>query len=281
MQDIYNIDWNDAWKEQIRRHNECRGAGDCASIWEDKKNARKFWEMSRRNDHERARKVISSLPVTTSSRILDIGAGPGGLAIPLCRKAAHVTAVEPSQGMLEVLRENITEHGCDNITCLEKRWEDVGIHADLSETYDIVIASFSLGMPDIREAIEKMEAVCDGHIFLYWFAGDRPWDPFAREIWPQLHGREYHEMPKCDMLYNILYQMGIYPNMETFSLEEKERFSTIDEAVEHFGRHLGVKSPEEKAFVAKYLESRLERESGNFTHRTRSTRVKIWWEKRN
>lgn len=281
MQDIYDIDWNDVWKEQSRLHNECRGAGDCASIWKDKENARKFWEMSKRNDHERARKAISSLPVITSSRILDIGAGPGGLAIPLCRMAAHVTAVEPSQGMLEVLKENVLEQGCDNITCLEKKWEDVDINTDISGPYDIVIASFSLGMPDIRDAIEKMEAVCNGHIFLYWFAGDRPWDSFAKEIWPQLHGKKYHEMPKCDILYNMLYRMGIYPNMETFSLEEKERFPAIDDAVEYFARHLGVKSREEKDFLAKYLESRLEKEDGSFVHEARSTRVKIWWEKRN
>jgi ubiquinone/menaquinone biosynthesis C-methylase UbiE len=236
--------------------------------------------MSKKNDHERARKVISSLPVNPDSKILDIGAGPGGLALPLCRIAAHVTTVEPSAGMLEVLRDNIREQGCDNITCLEKRWEDVDIQKDLSGPYDIVIASFSLGMPDIRKAIKDMEAVCSGQVFLYWFAGDRPWDPFAQDIWPQLYGKEYYPMPKCDVLYNILYQMGIYPDMETFSLEQKEVFSSIDEAVEHFGGHLGIRSPEDRSFLGRYLESKLESEKGQFVHNACSHRVKIWWEKK-
>ncbi len=277
MKDVSSIDWNKVWTEQTDMHNACRGSEDCSSIWEDKANARKFWEMSNKNGHERAKKIISALPVNSTSRVLDIGAGPGGLAIPLCGMVAQVTAVEPSVGMLEVLKENIEESGCDNILCVEKKWEDVDVHHDLVGPYDIVLASFSLGMPDIRGAIESMESACNGSIFLYWFAGDRPWDQFAREIWPQLHGKQYYEMPKCNILLNVLYQMGIYPNMETFTLEEKQSFSSIDEAVEHFGRHLGISTQDEKESIGNYLDKKLKREDGKLVHSSRSVRVKIWW----
>ncbi|WP_094229202.1 class I SAM-dependent methyltransferase [Methanolobus psychrotolerans] len=277
MECIKNIDWNEVWTWQTYKHSECRNSDDCTSIWEDKENARKFWQMSSKNDHERSRKIISSIPITQDSNVLDIGAGPGSLAIPLCKIARHVTAIEPSAAMLEVLRENVEEHECNNITCVEKKWEDVNIETDLSGPYDIVIASFSLGMPDIRKAVETMQAVCSGQIYLYWFAGDRPWDPYARELWPLHHGKEYHSMPKCDTLYNVLYQMGIYPNIETMSFEQNETFSSLDEAVEHFGGHMGMKTAQEKEMLGRYLSDKLEKENGTFVHKSLSNRVRIWW----
>lgn len=280
MQSIYSIDWSEVWTEQMFRHGECRGSEDCASIWEDKENARKFWEMAKKNDYERSKKIISSLPVTAKSKVLDIGAGPGTLAIPLCKIARHVTAVEPSKGMLEVLQENIIEQECSNITCVEKKWEEVDIENDLEGPYDIIIASFSLAMPDIRKAIENMEAACSGDIYLYWFAGDRPWDPYARDIWPLMYDKEYYPIPKCDILYNTLYQMSIYPNMESFSLEQKDIFPSIEKAVDHFSGHLGIKSVEEKEFLGRYLEKELEKENDNFVHKGHSTRTKIWWKAR-
>ena len=41
------------------------------------------------------------------SRVLDIGAGPGTLAIPFDQKVAHVTAVEPAECMCSVMREKM------------------------------------------------------------------------------------------------------------------------------------------------------------------------------
>lgn len=52
--------------------------------------------------------------ITSQSCVLDIGAGPGTLAIPFVGKAAHVTAVEPTDGMVSVLKEKMTEFDVEN-----------------------------------------------------------------------------------------------------------------------------------------------------------------------
>ncbi|TQD23832.1 class I SAM-dependent methyltransferase [Methanolobus vulcani] len=274
---VIDVDWSDVWIEQMKKHLECGNKKECASIWEEKESAKQFWEMSLRNNQQRARDVISGLNITPESRVLDIGAGPGTLAIPISEKVKHVTAVEPSNGMIEVLEDNMADYSRGNISIIRKKWEDIDIEKDLDGPYDVIIASFSLGMPDIRKAIEDMLAVASGYIYLYWFAGNTSWDEHSIEIWPKLHGTEYYITPKCDVLYNVLYQMGIYPNMETFTLGRTETYATLDEAVDNLSSHFSLKNNDQKKILEQYLEKKLKKENGNYIYDARSRRVKIWW----
>ncbi|WP_406661968.1 class I SAM-dependent methyltransferase [Methanolobus sp. ZRKC3] len=274
---LENLDWNDVWMVRTQKHLECGNKTECSSIWGEKEAARKFWEMSQRDGQKRARKTLASLNLTPDSRVLDIGAGAGSLAIPISKQVAHVTAVEPSTGMLEVLQENIVEYGCDNISCIKKRWEDIDVEKDLDGPYDIIIASFSLGMPDIRKAIEDMQAVSSGYIYLYWFAGETSWNIHSKKIWPKMHGKEYCSMPKCDLLYNVLYDMGIYPDMSTFKLGRIERYASIAEAVDNLSTHFSVSTDKHKDILGEYLEGCLEKDGDEYLYDASSTRVKIWW----
>ncbi len=150
-----DIDWNEIWKSQMKRSRESSPGRDCARIWSSKESALRFWDMCKK-EQNRIERVIWETDITEKSRVLDIGAGPGTLAIPLAQKATHVTAVEPADGMCSVMREKMAEYGVENITIVQKRWEEVDVASDLDPPYDVVVASFSLGMFDIRNAIEKM-----------------------------------------------------------------------------------------------------------------------------
>jgi hypothetical protein len=114
--------------------------------------------------------------------------------------------------MCSVMREKMAEFGFKNISVVQKRWEDVDVEKDLQPPYDVVVASFSLGMQDIRAAILKMMQASSRYVYLYHFAGPTTWDLQWQELWPKMHGRPYQPGPKCDVLYNVLYQMGIYPH---------------------------------------------------------------------
>lgn len=210
MTDGVGIDWNEVWKECYEENMQCRNRRECASIWESREKARDFLNQSRENSH-RIRHVISSLPVEPGSRILDIGAGPGTLAIPLAGIAAHVTAVEPAAGMAEVMAEYAEEKGVSNLKIVGKRWEEIDPATDLDGKYDIVVASYSLGMPDIRTAIEMMCKASSKWVYLFWFAGTTSWEQAMVDLWPKLHGKEYNRGPKADILFNVLYSMGIFP----------------------------------------------------------------------
>ncbi|AEH60825.1 Methyltransferase type 12 [Methanosalsum zhilinae DSM 4017] len=278
MNDVYNnIDWNRVWTDQIQKSQRSKNRKECSSIWEDRESAKRFWNISQRDGQKRAKETIKDLHITPHSKVLDIGAGPGTLSIPISEKVGHVTAVEPSKGMLEVLDEKIAEYRRDNISIVRKRWEDIDVEKDLDGPYDVVIASFSLGMPDIRRAIEDMQAVSSDYIYLYWFAGNTPWDEHSFRIWPALHGSEYHPSPKCDILFNVLYQMGIYPHLEPFIIGRTEKYLTLDEAVNEQKNHFAIENEQQRKILKQYFQETLQVDNEKYVYDASSTRVRIWW----
>jgi len=273
-----DIDWSEVWKNQMKRSRESSPGRDCACIWSSRESALKFWNMCQK-EQNRIKRTVWETDITEKSRVLDIGAGPGTLAIPFAKKAAHVTAVEPAEGMCAVMREKMTELGVNNITVVQKRWEEAEVARDLEPPYDVVVASFSLGMYDIRDAIEKMIQVSSRYIYLYHFAGESTWSRQWKDLWPRLHGREYISGPMSDVLYNVLYQMGIYPNITTFKMDHQQRYSSWDEAMMELATLARAESEEQKAVLREYLERNLKWEDGELVMHGTSIRVKIWWEK--
>ncbi len=275
---LKDIDWNEVWKSQMHRNRRSCPGRDCSRIWESRESALQFWNMCQQ-ERKRIDKTIWETDTTPQSRVLDIGAGPGTLAIPFAQKVAHVTAVEPAEGMVSVMREKMAKFAVQNITVVQKRWEDVDVDEDLQPPYDVVIASFSLGMPDIRSAIEKMMRASSRFVYLYHFAGETSWDRQWSELWPKLHGREYQPAPKCDVLYNVLYQMGIYPHIRVFWLEHNQRYNSLDEAQKALEPQAQAKTEEQKAILRDYLAKVLKEEGGALVLPSSSLRVKMWWEK--
>ena len=275
---VMDIDWNLVWQKQVDGNRKNSPGRDCARIWESRESALRFWNMCRK-ERSRIDQAIWETDISENSRILDIGAGPGTLAIPFAQKVAHVTAVEPADGMCSVMREKMAEYGVSNIDILQKRWEDVLVESDLSGPYDVVIASFSLGMRDIRAAIEKMVRASSRYVYLYHFAGPSSWDMQWQTLWPKLHGRPYLPGPKGDVLYNVLYQMGIYPNVRSFRLEHNQPYTSPDEAVAALAPQAQAESEEQKAVLREYLRNVLLEENGAVAMPGSSIRVKMWWEK--
>lgn len=280
--DSKEINWNEVWKETLEDQLKLNRNVDCSTIWHSEENARRFWKMFQ---DEKARAItekrIEDMKLSRDFRVLDIGAGPGTLAIPIAQQVAHVTAVEPSDGMASVMRENIKEYGIENINLIHKDWEEVDVESDLSAPYDVVFASYSLGMKDIQKSVQKMVDSSSKYIYLYWFAGETSWDMHSRKLWPSLHGCEYQPAPKCNILYNVLYDMGIYPNVNVFPFEHIHRYATFEEAVEDFKSYYNVTSDAQETILRDYLKGVLEVDDENFIQRGWSTRVKVWWEKIN
>jgi len=269
-----DIDWNEIWKSDMSRHIESSGGQDCAGYFEDEGEARDYWMNSQGLD-DYAERLSRALSISPGLRILDIGAGPGTLAIPLAKVASHITAVEPSFAMMNILRENITHYGISNINYLQKRWEDVNVKKDLPCSYDLVIASFSLGMIDIKEAIRKMVAASCNKVALLWFAGEPSWEAHCRLLWPKLHGRDYCPMPHSDVLFNILYQMCVYPNITTFSWKSGQSFSSLDEAAAYWNQRMQVTTDDQRSIVRSYLLGIVG--TGQPIVRDISQNMLIWW----
>jgi ubiquinone/menaquinone biosynthesis C-methylase UbiE len=275
----YAIDWNDIWNRELLHHWEVYGKRSGAGQWHSKSAAKQYWERAQKNHRQRIEDIIQDLNISPYSRILDIGAGPGIISIPLAKKVSHITAVDPSPGMISVLKEKMLEKGITNIHYLQKYWEDIQTKEDLMPPYDIVIASLSLDMLDIRPALEKMNNVCSKAVYLYWFAGEPTWETHTRKLMPLLHGTSYSPLPKCDILFNVLYRMGIYPHISKSIYHHIEQYNSSEEALTHYKDYYHVSTPEQEQVLIGYLDAILQQKDDGFISSSRATCLKIWWEK--
>lgn len=268
------IDWNRVWKEtmSLKEKKEKRHS----IKWENKSIAKKFWTRTQKNA-DNTKKTLDEIPLKKSFRVIDIGSGPGRLTIPISKRVNHVTAVEPAKGMRQVLIENLKKENIKNVDCVAKSWEDIDINKDLSGPYDVSIAAFSLGVPDIKEAIEKIISVTNGYVFLYWFCGSTPWDDNSSVLWPLLYGEEYTPGPKADVIYNVLYDMGIYPDMHVFEMDHTTYFPGMEEAVSEFKSQFDISTDQQEEILIKYLKNKLVYENEQYIDKASSIRVRISW----
>lgn len=270
------IDWNQVWKERLSLHLKCRQEQECAQIYTGREKAEQYWTNVRKQ-MDRYQPVLEHLTVREGTRILDIGGGPGTLAIPLAQKGARVTVVEPAEGMVSVLRQNITEMNLDGITPIQSRWEDIATR-DLPGRYEIVLACFSLGMPDIRDSIRRMERVCDGTVLLVWFSGLTPWDLMMADLWPILKGGRYIPGPKGDLLYLVLDQMGISPRVRSIPLAYADEYPDIRQAALDIRERIGRISDQQEPVIRNWLSDHAKHNGDRVVLTGTLTITLFWWE---
>jgi SAM-dependent methyltransferase len=214
-----DIDWNILW-QNARKQKSWKGkkVGD----WD--RNAQAF--ANRNADSPYASLVLSRLPLDPSMTILDVGAGPGTLTLPLAERVAAVTAIDYSRQMLTILTEQAREKNLSNIRTIKCSWEDdwntldVGIH-------DLAIASRSLGVEDLTGALQKLNDHASRFVFITDRIAPTPFDPAAFKA----IGRPFDSGPDYIYTVNALYRMRIHPCIEILQLERDQIFANIDEAL--------------------------------------------------
>ncbi|HVP95756.1 class I SAM-dependent methyltransferase [Methanoregula sp.] len=276
-----DIDWNEVWKARQDRSDAARIAGDTSHDWDRKENAERYAAQSRGEFEKRIQMTLDDLADGPSTRVLDIGAGPGTLAIPLAPRVKEITAVEPGAGMIAALEDRAGKEGIRNITMVRKIWEEVDPVRDLDGPYDLVIASLSLTMHDIREAVLKMDAASCGEVCLYWFVDLPFWEQMYADLMVPLHGRPYFSGPKADCLWNVLFQAGIYADVRMLPLDKEYRFSSRDEMTAFFKKRFGVTTAGQELVLENYLSGLIRTEENTVVISGTSTFAKIWWKKGN
>ena len=99
--------------------------------------AQQFQADPRRAGDERLERLVSL--VAPHQTLIDVGAGGGRLALPLALHCRHVTAVEPSESMASVFIEQAGEHGIENVSLVQARWEEAEVEPGDSVLWDHVI----------------------------------------------------------------------------------------------------------------------------------------------
>jgi 2-polyprenyl-3-methyl-5-hydroxy-6-metoxy-1,4-benzoquinol methylase len=276
MEKITN--WNALWRElvdiktkshqKIRKGTDQEGDAWCKKALEFKAGVKRRWAKP-----DSSRDFILS-QIGPDSTVLDIGAGVGAWSAILAKRAKYVTAVEPSESMIEVMRESFSEEGIDNVFILRGAWPDVEV-----EPHDYSLCSHSMyGYPDLTAFIRRMVDCTRNICFLLLRAPtlDSVRAEAARHIWGQPL-----DSPNFTIAYNILLQMGICANvlMENTGLWSPRKSASLEEALRDLKRYLALdESPEHESYLRDLLQRRLKQQNGCFFWPPEVRSALVYWQ---
>jgi SAM-dependent methyltransferase len=221
----------DDWKARIEDHNaqSLRARGD-------RPEDDDWWSTLAggfRADPQRADDLVVNLLagwVTPNATLLDVGGGAGRYALPLALRCKHVTVVEPSPSMVAQLNEGAREAGIANVSAVEAGWEEAEVEpADLALCANVVY-----GVADIEPFLAKLDRSATERVVVGVFM-DAPMSMLS-PLWKAVHGEQRIELPALPQLLPVLWEMGIFPNLEM--VPAAPRYSPNMDAAIGLARHM-------------------------------------------
>lgn len=148
--------------------------------------------------------ILSTLQqlVVPGETWLDIGAGGGRFGLGVALRAKEVIAVEPSDGMGNLLRECMVEYEVPNVRIVQSRWP----MPDPPRADVALIANVGNDVENFGEFLDAMEASTDRLCVAVQTA--RPPASFAYPFWPPVHGVERVVLPCLPDLLAMLLARG-------------------------------------------------------------------------
>ena len=177
--------------------------------------------------------------VSSDDEVLDVGGGSGRFAIPLALRTKHVTVVEPSEDSVELLNERVAEAEITNITVINEPWEDV--HEPVA---DVVLCSLVLHhVLDAAPFVRKMQQYARDRVAIV----EMMETPGAIEMpfYERVHGSAPTPLPGLPKILELLWALGIYPDVTMVEPETAVLDTDRDGVLEHLRRRLSVEEGSE------------------------------------
>lgn len=229
-------------------------------------------------EKEYTKSQVETFILEPEDTVLDIGCGPGRLAIPVAQKVARVTALDVAPQMLEVCEGNARLAGVDNLYTRLLNWDDA-IIGDNLEQHDVVIASRSAGLHDLV----KLNGAARKYVFILSFA-QSPSLKHARDSLFIGASEEVKPLPPMNRMlgynltFNILYDLGIDPSLKVVTDGFTGSYGSRLEAYNDL-RVLCEFPPEnEHIFRSNVDKWLLDNPDGSCTFRIETKTYIMWWE---
>ena len=265
-----DIDWNEMWQQCCQQKSWPKKD---KSAWD--KRAASY--AKRQVGGGYARKFIKMLAPETNWTVLDVGCGPGTIALPLARQVKKITALDFSGEMLNELNKRLAAEKIINVETRQLSWTDDWQAAGI-QPHDITLASRSMSVTDLGHALEKLNNWAEKKVFISDRVGSGPFDP---DLFQAL-GRPFDPGPDYIFTINILYRMGIHPRVDYILFPQEKLFKNREEAILGCLWMAEELTEEEKPRLEKYVDERLRQNPDNSVTLTRRTPIKwaiISWDK--
>lgn len=166
------------------------------------------------------------------SSVLDVGAGSGRFALALAPRVGEVVAVDPSRGMLGVLRQQARHRGVGNVRTVEGRWEDVDV-----PPADVAICAFVLPLvADVAPFLAKLDGAARRRVLVH--VGAATADGFVDPFWRHFHGAPRQPGPTYLDAVAVLAELGIRADVEVAEVSVASRFPTLAAAARSYADQL-------------------------------------------
>ncbi len=279
MLSLPQIDWDALYHHPWQ---ENRGDGpDKADpeFWH--KRAADFADKVHRPESRRANEAFLDLfSWDPGESVLDVGAGPGGFAIPLSRRVKRVTAIDSSAAMLTQLEKQAKREDCGPIPTMTWRWLDL----PAPEPHDTVLCLNALGVValaadgscHLEVALDKLRAAAKRRGMILIPHADSPADePMRAALALPAIGLERR---RVSLLYLAMVDRGFLPDVRILRRPFTWTFIDVEEAVQTMARRLGLSDPDQQQCLRAHLEGRLERVDGRLLLRQEIAQALFTWQ---
>ena len=172
--------------------------------------------------------------VDEGATVLDVGGGAGRLALPMATRAKRVTVIDPSAESLDLLNSRAAEFGFANVVAVNERWED----ADVAPA-DVVTCSLVLHhVMEIAPFARKLEESAKDRVAVLEMV-ETP-GAVAAPFYKRALGKAPAPLPGVPKLLNLLWALGIFPDVKMLDPEIPILAADRDSALERLRGMLGV-----------------------------------------
>jgi SAM-dependent methyltransferase len=194
------------------------------------------------------REFLARMDLSGCSTLLDVGCGPGTIALSAAPRLAAVYGLDHSPGMLAAFVENARARAVTTATPILRSWDDDWTDVPVC---DVVVASRSTAVPDLEAALVKLNAVARRRVYITYPAdGHLVGDDVRRAI-----GRETSALPDYLSVVGILHQLGLHPTLDYLPGENRlAEAADFEEFRARIDRMLGGLSVEEVPRLAAYFD---------------------------
>ena len=243
-----------------------------------------FWERRASGFHRSTKATVAQDAffirlreiVSSRSSVLDVGAGTGRFSLSLAPLVDHLIAVEPSAAMLNFLRQDATAKELTNISFVHSTWQEASNNLQA----DIVICSHVVyPIRDIEPFLLKLQSASLQSCYIY--ARATHIDALTADLWRHFHHDDRCMPPGYIHVLDVLYEMGIYANVDVVTALSSLRYPSLDVAVTEMTEQLILPDDEKTRIDLRALlkEWLVEVDGVLIPPLKKMVNAIIWWEK--